>query len=269
MFNNTDVMDRVNQYGIAAVPMAVNDGKLVKDDCSQFQGSILCLDQFDIDSLISIPSIFDLRVSLAKSSSNATINVIATAKTDIPLTGLKLFTVLIEDTIDYAGVPPGSNGEYEFTQVMRNFLPDINGESLPTLINNQSVAFNYNYVIPSDIDPTMLKAVTFVQDISKGTIYQSANSDFMTGIDENKKEVRIKISPNPANDFINVEMENSIIGISKMEIYDLLGNKVSSNNINTNTTTKISIAGLSMGIYICRISNNGKIYKTEKLSIIK
>lgn len=61
---------------------------------------------------------------------------------------------------------------------------------------------------------------------------------------------------NPANEYVNI---NSTIAIDKVEIYSLLGNFISSTNIETN---KVAITNLSKGVYLLAVySGNQKSVK--------
>lgn len=63
------------------------------------------------------------------------------------------------------------------------------------------------------------------------------------------------ISPNPANEFVNVRMETSFGG--EMELYDSQGNRVLKMSFkNSEELKNIDIKGLSNGVYILKILSN-------------
>ena len=83
------------------------------------------------------------------------------------------------------------------------------------------------------------------------------------GISELNK-TNFNLYPNPAHDFIYIDLVNSCNDNVSFKLYDLLGNKILETQLNKNN--KIDIAGLNTGIYIYQIiynkkSINGKLLK--------
>jgi hypothetical protein len=78
----------------------------------------------------------------------------------------------------------------------------------------------------------------------------------------------IKIYPNPANNQLNIsyellENENAVI-----QIFDFMGREIKSQNLKeTQGIVQIDIQDLSNGNYLLRISDNGKLLKTEKVVV--
>ncbi|MDO5970338.1 T9SS type A sorting domain-containing protein [Flavivirga aquimarina] len=71
-----------------------------------------------------------------------------------------------------------------------------------------------------------------------------------------------KISPNPANKFVNIESKN--IKVSSVDIYNLLGSKVKSvSQLNDN---KVNVESLSRGMYLLKINAEAKSI-TKKIII--
>lgn len=73
----------------------------------------------------------------------------------------------------------------------------------------------------------------------------------------------MNIYPNPTSDILNIKTASEIDSI---EIYDLLGKRVKTfteSNINNNT---IDISQLSKGMYLAKISSDGK---TSTYRIVK
>lgn len=63
----------------------------------------------------------------------------------------------------------------------------------------------------------------------------------------------VKIYPNPANDFINIE--SNVNEITEVALYDILGKKVLSQNKLTNN--RLDISNLTRGVYFIKINSNG------------
>ena len=75
-----------------------------------------------------------------------------------------------------------------------------------------------------------------------------------TGINNVSATSEWSISPNPAGDFLFVEMENTPAEIS---VYDLTGKEVVK-TFSANGKTKIDVSGLPHGMYFVRVNANGK-----------
>ncbi len=72
----------------------------------------------------------------------------------------------------------------------------------------------------------------------------------------------IKIFPNPVNNVLNIQ---SNVSIDKVEIFDLLGQRIKELNLGSNTNT-VDLSDLNDGMYLIQISINGKesTYKVLK-----
>ena len=65
-------------------------------------------------------------------------------------------------------------------------------------------------------------------------------------------ERSLKIYPNPANDYLNVEGE-----ITAVEVYNTVGQCLMTKQVNGDT--KIDLSGFNNGIYFLRVYNNGEM----------
>jgi hypothetical protein len=75
-----------------------------------------------------------------------------------------------------------------------------------------------------------------------------------TGINAVSENSEWMISPNPTEDFLLIEMENTPAEIS---VYDLTGKEVFK-TFSANGKTKIDVSGLPHGMYFVRVNANGK-----------
>jgi len=77
---------------------------------------------------------------------------------------------------------------------------------------------------------------------------------------------KLTLYPNPANNFINMEMEEN--GIYKVEIFNLIGSLVYSSNaeIGKANSLQVDLQQYHTGIYILHISNNST-HITKKFAI--
>lgn len=95
--------------------------------------------------------------------------------------------------------------------------------------------------------------------ISTGDICENHSSLSMPlSINSNSKDFKISVFPNPANDFIkiNIESENRFLG--DLKIYSSDGKLMQQANLNDNQT-KINISNLPSGFYFIEIQNDNQI----------
>lgn len=87
----------------------------------------------------------------------------------------------------------------------------------------------------------------------------AANQNILS-TNDNLSILNFKIYPNPATDFITIEVNN--IQISSVNVYDILGkNVISKNSLDNNT---LSISNLKKGVYFLKIEAEG-ITSTKKI----
>ena len=117
--------------------------------------------------------------------------------------------------------------------------------------NNQTFDFDF---------PKQVKSYIF--DPNDGIVLKFASNTI--DIDNfNILNNNIIISPNPANNFINIFIEKFINKDFQIDIIDLYGRIVRSLTQNANTNNfKVDVSNISKGTYFVRIqTNNGAIYK--------
>lgn len=84
-------------------------------------------------------------------------------------------------------------------------------------------------------------------------------------IDENKTLIS-QIFPNPADRFVTITLEKNAKAGTTVEVFNLLGAKVHSQNVSGNRLD-INTANLHNGIYLVTIKENGKAVETKKLVV--
>lgn len=116
--------------------------------------------------------------------------------------------------------------------------------------NNENLLFYYK-----------AKELAYAEGFSFETIFKEE-----TNINKISNTFNFEISPNPANDFVNINFENELN--SKVEILDIKGVIKYQNNSNQEKSLNINISDFENGLYFVRIISNG-INKTQKLIINK
>jgi len=99
-----------------------------------------------------------------------------------------------------------------------------------------------------------------------GVISRFNIHDISSDIDENQKELsNILIMPNPANDFINVELPDKNLKIEDIKFFDNMGRLIKEFNINnTANSYKFDLANIKAGLYFIQIRNNQGLSVTGK-----
>ena len=93
---------------------------------------------------------------------------------------------------------------------------------------------------------------------SKGNILLKLQCDNMNSVSDVYIENNpVVVFPNPSAGIFNLSLKNSI-EISKIRIYDLLGNCLWSKTYKTDTNVEIDLSSHSKGIYFVEVVSNGK-----------
>jgi hypothetical protein len=111
-----------------------------------------------------------LGVSATADDSDGTVSVWATGVSATPTDTLRLFVVLVEDSV-HAYLP----GAYDsvFRHVMRQMLPGVNGEPVNLAVGD-TIVKEYDFRFRPFWNRPMLGAVAFVQDMSTHKVLQAA-----------------------------------------------------------------------------------------------
>jgi len=85
---------------------------------------------------------------------------------------LFLYSVVTEKHIQFS-TPPGSNGETEFFDVMREILPNSNGLQLNNITSNMTYNYKFNTTTKPAWNLNELNVVVFIQNKNTKEIYQT------------------------------------------------------------------------------------------------
>lgn len=106
---------------------------------------------------------------------------------------------------------------------------------------------------------------------SDGGIYKwNPNYDLTTGVNPIPSvNQNIKMYPNPSSDLVTVEFSAPLEASATVTIYNLLGEKVRIlNAASGDNSARVSVSGLSSGMYILTVQSGGKLITTERLSVV-
>lgn len=101
--------------------------------------------------------------------------------------------------------------------------------------------------------------IVYVGDNGNNTIRKIADASL--GLTENNLDNSlIKVFPNPSNGIFNIENEGS----TTIEIFDILGNQITTQKANVGTTM-VDLNGFTAGIYLAKITTENNQTQTVKL----
>ncbi len=102
-------------------------------------------------------------------------------------------------------------------------------------------------------------------DVSNTLYYIIEYTGLITAINDSPTNISFTIYPNPSNNIINIDLGTNDLNNAKIQVVDLLGNIITTEQINSSKTT-LNIHKYSPGIYLVKFYNNigRKIYKVIK-----
>lgn len=174
--------NRMNYYSVPFAPYGRLNGTGLGSGtaASGSPGHVANLIQSDIDSAYAVTSPFNISATHAWNATGdsvtITVNVTATVAFAPANAIMKLRLGLIEHL--QFDTPPGTNGETEFHNVMREMYPDANGTNIAnSWTSGQTQTFVIKGKVPNYLDKTGdVRAVAFIQNDANRYIVQSAVS---------------------------------------------------------------------------------------------
>lgn len=255
-YNPAPVKIRVKYYGISGVPTVVVNG-------SYLQGSPQDVTQQVIDKLYGNNGLAQINVWHQRAGDSLHFHIRIIPMADFP-TPVRLYTVWVEDK-KYASAP-GSNGETNFPDVMRQMLPDGNGYELDSLKQNDTLFADLSCKYDSQIDYNKSSVVVFLQNYDTKDVYVTYKKNFSdaTGIENIQDKDVVSIYPNPVDNMLFIRLSKSYLPLeSHLEIIDPQGRVVLEKTFTNGSNLRLNVSSLNPGIYILRINNQGNIYTKE------
>lgn len=162
---------RINLYNILFVPTIYIDGilKPLPQDSNAVKDKI--------NERLNEPAKFEIVVEDSIGSGQIFVKTKIRVIDDsgLDLNDFVLHNVVTETDIEFS-LPPGSNGETKFYNVMRKMLPTYSGESLSPLSGNQSIEFNYQTQLNSSWDASNIHVVSFIQNKNTKEVLQAGST---------------------------------------------------------------------------------------------
>ena len=95
-----------------------------------------------------------------------------------------------------------------------------------------------------------------------GAIYKGAPNNI--GLEENEL-VNVKVYPNPASDFVTIEVPSDHNAAMNYAIFNVLGSVVANGTFETSGKYDLNIESLTTGVYYIQLDNGTTVVKTIKL----
>ncbi len=216
-----------------------------------------------VNAFAETKSYFDISLDSAQISSNSNI-YIKYRITPKVTAKLKVHTDIFEKLTTKN---KRTNGESQFPHVTMKMFPNGNGN-----IVNFKKDSTYEFVYEHDMSKTFveemndLELVVFIQSISSKEIYHAVQRTVIydsTSVAANEARANIlpiKVSPNPASEYVNIESpENACIFL-----YNNIGMPVYEGTIKAGVVKNLSIAKYATGIYVLKVVSD-KGVATEKI----
>ena len=165
--NPTDVDNRVDYYDVQGVPTIVVSGLEQTNPVSVDGGT---LDGIAISGS-PIQVLVENNIDGTTGSASITINAI----NDLPAGNYSLQTVVVEQMIEYSS-PPGSNGERDFPNVMRQMLPDYAGTSVGAMEAGETMTYDFDYTMNAAWNVDEIYVIAFLQNEDTKEIVNSGSS---------------------------------------------------------------------------------------------
>ena len=266
------VTTRAGNLGVGLVPYAVLDGgtgSMYRYDFSSTE-NIPGSEELDLLSL-SVPS-FKIDLDVDWTESDLTAYTTVTCNVENYPEYIQLYVVVMETLVT---TYEGANGDTEFRNVALEMLPTPAGKLLGAnwyqgVSMNQSNQWTFEPYVEDVAD---LVVVAFIQDRNTKEILQAAVSYKTTpvGLADRFAEIReLLVYPNPAKDYLYVNLGSRSEKPGVLEVYDLSGRMVM--NMKTEAGYQIfnlDVQPLTRGMYLIRrfeageLLGRGKFIKTE------
>lgn len=170
-----------------------------------------------------------------------------------------LMAALCEKTLNYNA----PNGEKVHYDVFRKMLTNVKGNSIAIPTTGNETEVNFNYTMNADWNANEIYVVAWLVDASTQEVINSG-SKFTTVTVNNEdliEDENINIYPNPASDFLNIDLNDNVLKINKYQIFNNLGQIVQEAVIDNSFST-IDIANLPKSQYLLKlISKEGAVVR--------
>jgi hypothetical protein len=282
-YNNANIDDNAARAGFYDVQES-NRGLI--DGFPRGDGSTDAITIRDFDlNMLQFPS-FDVFIApLVINGNDLTVSATVLARKDMPFDEYSVMVVVTEDSLPNQTIDQNSY-IYPLMGVMRKLLPDNGGQDYTGQWwqgQNLAVSHSYTMTTPIPTNPAALNGVVFVQNRRTQEVYQVATTrdltiyayDSLTTVvpgqpNQVQDEISsLKLYPNPANNYFNVDFEQPLNTDYQWQLVDVLGRVLQSGTAQAGSRQlQINTENLSSAPYFFTIRNNS-VYTQRQVIITK
>ncbi len=259
-YQNAESSYRINYYSIDGFPTSVFDGvdTYVGGNPSE---SIYEIYLTYYEPRIAKKSIFNLETEVTQSAKSYefAVHVFTEQLWQYTSSDMRLMVALTESHIpeDWEEIMT------EVNFVCRNIIPNAQGAEV--MLENPGDTQNFEFIVTVSDNYVIenCELVIFMQDNGTKEVMNATkvNLGQVVGVAE-KGDLYFHISPNPANDRVQIQAESILKNIS---IYNLSGQNIYQRALN-GKTTELNVDFLNPGMYLIRLETESGIL-TDKLSV--
>lgn len=249
-YQTVESVNRRNYYAINSIPRMEIDG--------QWDGNAQSLTTGIFNDYQVVPAFMYFNFNEA-SISNTTVNIDFDIEVlaDYPAGNYRTQVAIIEKrtTGNVA-----NNGETEFFNVMMDMVPNENGTPVTGLTKGNTI----NVTKTADVSSTFvedlweLKVVVWVEETGSKMVMNSAWADITQLVSLAETDANAaSIYPNPANDVLNIELDEQ--KDMTVKIYDMTGKLVLDQSFGLSAQQSINMSGFAPGVYNVQVIADGRI----------
>ncbi len=171
--NRREVAARVDYYGVNSVPNGFVNGAVIEDDCGAYLGAPACMDESEIVAANESTTPVTILVSHSFTADFDSVLITVKVKSDESLSGpIRLRTALLEAKINFT-TAPGTNGEKDYTHVMRSFVPSVDGIATGDFAKGEEKTYTLAFPYYNFYNADNLEVVSWLQHDDSKEVYQS------------------------------------------------------------------------------------------------
>jgi len=168
-----EVAARVSYYGVNGVPNAFLDGTGVVNDCGAYANAPACMDPTELVDENNNLTPVTIDVVHVVASDFGSVEITVKVKSDEAITGdLRLRVAATEEVINFTAAP-GTNGEKDFSDVMRKMLPNPDGTKIASFAAGEEKIFTFKWTPANYYNLNKIKIAAWLQDDDSKEIWQS------------------------------------------------------------------------------------------------
>lgn len=250
--NTTENDARATFNGANYTPSYILNGKGGMKSVSSITTAIL-------DAEKASKSPIEIKVKEISGIAGWTANINVKTHGSISGSNYVLMAALCEKTLNY----DAPNGEKVHYDVFRKMLTNVKGNPITLAATGKETEVNLNYTLNADWNANEMYVVAWIVEGNTKEVINSG-SKFTTVVSSEDliEDENISIYPNPALDYINIDLSKTQNNITKYQIYNNLGQTVQEGVVETGIN-KIDIANLTKSQYLIKLtSKEGAIVRS-------